>query len=105
MAEKIRLTHRKLQVATWDYKREPASSHPAGRCHQRLLAGLNFRFANALATSSACSMKIFDDGSDEALGARQCVPDPHLPGCRVGEKLDVVHALAPIIMAAGIKGE
>jgi hypothetical protein len=50
-------------------------------------------------------MKIFDDGSDEALGARQCVPDPHLPGCRVGEKLDVVHALAPIIMAAGIKGE
>jgi hypothetical protein len=49
MAEKIRLTHRKLQVATWDYKRrEPASSHPAGRCHQRLLAGLNFRFANAL---------------------------------------------------------
>jgi hypothetical protein len=33
-----------------------------------------------------------DDGSKEARGANQRVPDPHFPGRRVGEKLDGLHA-------------
>src|SRR5262245_45852178 len=41
--------------------------------------------------------KPIDDGGDKAFSARQCVPDLHLPGRRVGEKLDVLHTLAQVI--------
>jgi hypothetical protein len=38
-----------------------------------------------------------NDGSEEAGGANQRIPNPHLPGRRVGEKLDVLHALAQFV--------
>src|SRR5262245_19329165 len=38
-----------------------------------------------------------DNGRYETGGTGQCVPDPYLAGCRIGEKFDVLHSLTQFI--------
>ena len=47
--------------------------------------------------SRITARKPFDDGRNEGSSEKSVAPDPHIPGRRVGKKLDVLHHPAKFI--------